>query len=296
MNPNQSGDGFFLRVAGFLLGCALTAASLTYAAAPVPQNQSPWSRVPAVPTGCYSSDGFSARVLEIRKAVDGDRERQQHINDDLSKKAAGTGGGQADAFKMAAQIQQKMMSDPQNAQKLLQQIQASGQNFNSAATEDLATKHRLEADLKTTLGQYKAAQAKALAPVEAKFRELDARASKDLQRTEAGDFYKPWAVKEYNALVPLYNVEVERTCAAWFGPGGQFQAWLNRYHDYLVNERIPWIEKDENAGLAFAAFATDTRSGYKSTATLRGVVDYLEQVDKVFGYRPSGPRGTMSPL
>jgi hypothetical protein len=282
--------------AGFLLGCALAVASLAHAAAPAAQNQSPWSRVPAFPTSRYSTDGYSDKVLEVRTAVDADRERQQQINDNLSRKATGAGGGETDPFKMAAQIQQKMMNDPQNAQKLMQQIQASGQTVNSAANQDFATKRRLEAELKTTLGQYKSAQAKALAPVEAKFKELDARASKDLQRTEAGDFYKPWAVKEYNALVPLYNAEVEKTSAAWFGAGGQFQAWLQSYRNYLVNESIPWLEKDENAGLAFAAFATDTKSGYKSTATLRGVADYLVQVDKVFNYRPSGPRGAMDRL
>ena len=282
--------------AGFLLGCALAVTSLAHAAAPAAQNQIPWSRVPAYPTARYSTDGFSAKVLEVRTAVDADRERQQQINDGLARKATGAGGGETDPFKMAAQIQQKMMSDPQNAQKLMQQIQASGQTVNSAAAQDFATKRRLEADLKTTLGQYHAAQAKAVAPVEAKFKELDARASKDLQRTEAGEFYKPWAVKEYNALVPLYNAEVEKTSATWFGAGGQFQAWLQRYRNYLVNESIPWLEKDENAGLAFAAFATDTRSGYKSTATLRGVAEYLEQVDKVFSYRPSGPRGAMDRL
>ena len=281
-----------MKLQAALLGCTLTVAALAHAgaAAPAAQNQNPWSRVPAFPAGCYSqSDGFASRVAAVREAVDRERAAQQQINDDLSKKAVGASGGETDPFKMAAQIQQKMLSDPQNAQRLLQQIQTSGQNVSSASAEDLESQRRLDAELNTTLTQYKAAQPKAVAPVQAKFKDLATRAARDPERTEAGDFYKPWAVAEYNALVPMYNAEVEKTCATWFGASGQFQSWLRRYRDYLSNERIPWMESSENAGLAFAAFATDTRSGYKSTATLRAVYDYLERVDKVFGYRPSGP-------
>src|SRR6266849_1026827 len=83
-----------------------------------------WTRVPALPTGCYSDTDtmFLGSVTKSKEALDAEITRQEEINNTLS------------AGMNPATMQAAMMKDPQGATKVLQAVQEVG-------TEEYQTKH-----------------------------------------------------------------------------------------------------------------------------------------------------------
>jgi hypothetical protein len=222
----------------------------------------------------------------VRTALASEISHQRQVNDEFTKRAVPSSGD--NPFAQAAQIQQQLMRDPQAALRAAQAVQGANQTIRVNIDADLANGRQLLTELGGLRTQYKAALARAVAPLESKFQDLDRRAHKDPLRTEAGDVYKPWAVAEYNVLVPQYNAAVEANCATWFGASGPYQGWLKRFRDHLIRDHIPAVEQGDNAAVGFSAMLSNSSgSGYKSPATLEAVYDYLEHVNTIFGERPS---------
>jgi hypothetical protein len=268
---------------------ALVFAGLAQAAAPVAQ--SPWARVPAFPTGCYSSrDDFAAKIAASRESVTGEIEEKKQSNDELKERARDADTG--DDATRAARIQAMLMKDPQAAMKMMQQNQAAGTTFQTAAPEDNANQQKLDRELKDLLAQYNVALKKAVALVDAKFIKRFAPNGDASQWQEflspgspARD-YADWAV-----LNKEWNAEEEKACIPWWQATGPFHAWLKRYRDHLVQDHIPWVEQGEQAGAGFMAMMADSSAGsYQSTAKLEAVSDYMKRAEEIFNSRPPEPR------
>lgn len=255
-----------------------------------PATQSPWSKVPPLPTGCYGSgDDFATKIAAARAAVQQDIERQEAVNNELKERYESM--QESDPFAEAARIQNLMAENPQKAMEAMQQVKQ--QTDAAIAGEPLriiADLGKLHEDLKKLQTQFQAARNKVVTQMDAKFKDLEKRATEKnggIVVGESGAFYAGWAVKEYNQLATLGNTEVEKACAPWWQPSGPFHGWLKRYRDYLVRDRIPASEKGEKAGFAMSALMSNaSASGYKPTATMEGIADYMEQAEKVFGMRP----------
>lgn len=255
-----------------------------------PAAQNPWAKVPAFPTGCYSGrDDFAARTAAAQETLSREIARQEQINKQLQDSVKMDEG--TDPYEYAARMQNAMMNNPQEAMKMAQATQAAGATAEELRPKDVANQQKLDGEMTDLLTRYRAALGKAVAPVDAKFKDLDRRAQKDLVVTEAGDFYAKWAVQEYNALVRQWNAEYEKTCSAWWQASGPFHAWLKRYRDHLVQDHIPWLEQSDNAAYGFmAALGAGTTAGaYKSTATMNTVADYMKRAGEVFNNRPTEP-------
>ena len=113
----------------------LSASSMSMApalAAPPPAN--PFTKVPALPTACYSSqDQWNAQSEAAFDAVQADHYAQDEINSGIEQKANEAFG--ADPMAVAARMQQKMMDDPANAQKYMEQMLAQQQQAQAAVPE-----------------------------------------------------------------------------------------------------------------------------------------------------------------
>lgn len=271
----------------YAMGLAMFVVGLAEAAAPVAQ--SPWARVPALPTGCYSTqDDFPAKVTAAREAIAEEIAERKQANDELKERASNADEG--DDAARAARIQAMLMKDPQAAVKMMQQSQAAGNTLQKAAPADTARQQVLDRELKDLLTQFHVALDKGVAPVEAKITSRFGPGWKGFVHTSvpAADL-ADWA-----SLNKQWNTEREKACAPWWQASGPFHAWLKRYREHLVQDHIPWVEQNEQAGAGFMALMADSPSGsFKSTATLETVNDYMKRAVDVFGSRPPEPRANV---
>lgn len=253
--------------------------------------EDPWARVPAFTTACYSEgDPFNEKLAAAQEALTSDIGKQNQINDELKAEV-----GSIDPMELASRQQQYMMDHPQEAMALMQRNAQLGEDFSDKQMKIVERAGALDEEIKDLDAQYKAALDKAFDPLRAKAADLDARAQKDLVSLgEIGYGYAPWAVKEWNELVAQGNAAYQRVCADWWAAPGPYRAWLERYRDYLVKDRIPITEEAELVGAGFMVWAVGTpERPYRSTATLMAVEDYMKQVAVVFSKR--SPRPSLPP-
>jgi len=259
------------------------------AEAAVPLAQSPWARVPVFPSGCYSTqDDFAAKITAAQATVTRDIAQLEQSNNELKERAKNADVG--DPAARAARVQSLLMKDPQAAMKMMQQSQAAGTTAQTAAPEDTAKQQMLDRELKDLLTQYRVALDKAVAPVEARILNRFAPGGRKWQGflgSGASDADRAdWAL-----LNKQWNTEREKACAPWWQASGPFHAWFKRYRDHLIQDHIPWVEQNEQAGAGFMALMADSSSGsYKSTAALNAVSDYMKRASEVFNNRPLEPR------
>lgn len=262
---------------------AVLVGSSTMAAAPAAKD--PWALVPAFPGGCYAEDDFSAKIDEASGAVIAEIDRREATNKVLSDRL-----NQMDPAEQATKMQEYMMSNPEEAMKLMQANADLSQTASDAMVETQAALEKLFAELEQLENQYKAAVATARAPFDAKFKALDERAQKDLVVYGEGWVYAPWAVKEYNALTDQWNAEYERVCRDWWPAGGRFPAWLSRYKESLVRDLIPASEEADRVAAGFmVALVATPEASWQPTAGWILVRDYLRQTNAVFAGRSPRP-------
>jgi hypothetical protein len=263
-----------------------------FAQAVTPVGQSPWGRVPALPTACYSNqDDFAAKIAAAQEAVTRDIDQQERVNSDLKQSAKDADVG--DDATRAARMQELLAKDPQAAIKMMQQSQSAAATAQTAAPEDTANQQKLDRELKDLLTQYHAALDKAGAPVEKRILDRFAPGGRNWQ-----GFLSPGASEadraDWASLIEQWNTEREKACTASWQASGPFHAWFKRYRDYLVQDHIPWVEQNEQGASGFLALMADSSSGsYKSTATLKAVSDYMKRAAEVFNNRPSKPRSDL---
>lgn len=173
--------------------------------------------------------------------------------------------------------------------QLMQRNQEIGQTFSDAEVESENERQAFEHELEAIDARYAEALDRELAPIKAKFADLDRRALADPIRTEAGDFYREWAVKEWNALAAQENAAYEKIGAEWWAVSGPFHGWLERYREHLA-KRVPPREEVENVGAGFMVQLVGTPSAtFKPTASLRAADEFMNQAAQVLAKRRAGP-------
>ena len=266
------------------------AAMLSGAAPAAPAgNKDDWSRVPPFPTSFYLvKDHFGDEIYAARQALDGEIAARQKFNDESKNKINDL--AEQDPMEIARRMQQHLMDHPEEG---AQQIRQANEGSNTIR-KDYDEKKKLLADLDALRSRYKPQVDKELGSFDAKFKDLDVRASKSLIPCgEVGPAYAPWAVAEYNKLISEKNAAYGRIAAEWWAPSGSFQGWLERYRDHLV-QLIPEQEKEEAAQAGITAqLAAAPNSSFKSLVTLEAVGDYMDQARNVFAGRKGFPEPPM---
>ncbi|MGB5132158.1 MAG: hypothetical protein WBO00_06060 [Steroidobacteraceae bacterium] len=284
-------------VAGLVCAQALAA---TPPAAPAPKPApkpavtaaaGPWAKVPAPPTACYSSqDHYFEQNTAAADAVSNEQDKLKEQNTALDNKANEV--LQSNPMAMMQALQQKMMDDPQNAQKYMEQMVKQGQDAQTAIPAAWDREKQIEAEKDTVIKQYKAALAKAYGPGNARWDALKKK------RGYAPDTYGPgetgepdWVYDEWVVILREWDQAYQATCATWFGPAGPLQAYLKRYKDFLVKERIPYEKKNfDEPKLEQYGFLGVSTASYRSTNDHEAVKDYLAMAYGIFGERQDHPR------
>ena len=257
----------------------------------------PWTKVPPLSTLCYQYSGdewdawepFFGKLEAAKAAITADREKQDAINWKIQEEFQSI-----DPMEMASRMQQWMMSNPEEAMKFMQGTQAVAEQL----PEELEARRQRElardAEWKALVKRYEDARIQAYAPVQAR---LDALREKTTKRQDLlypkfmgdpSDSPEVWAAGE--AANAAADKAYQALCPQWWGANGEFHAYLNQQKAWFINERIPELAEEDAPKLQQYAIMSTPAATYRSTAELKGVLEYIGLVDGVFRERDSQPR------
>lgn len=270
---------------------AAAAVGLAGASAPAASaaGADPWAQVPALPTACYSEqDPWVAANDAAIAAVTESKEAQEAVNTELSASLS-----QADPMALAQAMQQAMMDDPANAQKIMEQTFQTGQEAQTALPAQMEKEKQLEAESKAVLKQYEAALDKATQPAVARWVALQKNMGWEVDPNFAfmpDPSWPPAAWQEWAAIQKDRDAAYAANCAQWWSATGPLQGYLKRYKAFLVGERTPYHKKlfDEPKIANFKLLDVPAE-GYRTTADYEAAIDYMKMASSVYGQRMSRP-------
>lgn len=239
----------------------------------------PWIRVPQLPATYYSDDGFLDRANQAYDSVVADIEKQSKVNAELKKNF-----DQMDTNQKMQRMQALLAKNPQGAMKMMQAMQAAGSTVDTGTTSASMTNEWLVQELPSLKANFSAALDKALKPIQARQDEMIKTRTVAVSEGEMG-FKTPADAAQYAALLQQENAGYEKVCASYFAPQGSFTKWLASYKEDVVKKMIVTGEANDSAIATQLAVMDSPTGGYRSTAGLEGVRDYLEKVKDVYSLR-----------
>jgi hypothetical protein len=268
------------------LCCAQAFAATPQAAA------GPWAQVPALPTACYSSqdqwlDKNDAAVEALQETLSAQRAANTEVEQ------AATRAFQEDPMAMAQAMQQAMMDDPANAQKIMERMTQIGQDAQTEVPAQSEKEKQMEAESKSVVQKYEAALDKATQPAVARWVALQKNMGWEVNPEFAFVPDPSWpqsAWQEWAGIQKDRDAAYVATCAQWWSATGGFQAYMQRYKNYLVQERIPYEKKlvDEPKLNNFKLLGASA-DGYRTTTDIEAAIDYMKMASSLYGQRMSEP-------
>jgi hypothetical protein len=271
---------------------AAAAAALCCAQALAATPAEPWAQVPALPTACYSSqDQWTATNEAAIEAVQEALYAQQETNTALDQQA-----NQAmndDPMAMMQAIQQAMLDDPANAQKMIEKMNRTGQEAQAEVPAQLEKEKQIEAESKSVLQEYESALIKATQPAVARWIALQKKMGWEVNPKFAfapDPSWPPAAWQEWASIQKDRDAAYVANCASWWSGNGGIQAFMKRYKDYLVHERIPYEKKlnDESRLNNFKMMGVSSE-GYRTTTDFEAAIDYMKMAYSLYGQRMAKP-------
>ena len=272
--------------------CLSASAISTAPAFAAPSAANAFTKVPALPTACYSSqDQWAVKSEEAFDAVQADKYAQEEINSGISQ--AANEKFSADPMAVANAMTQKMLEDPANAQKYMEQMAAQSQQAQTAVPEQHAKEEQFKTEAKALKKQYETALQNASSAANARLAAIQKRYGFDGSdlALRYGDPGEPaWLAPERMAMRRERDQGYVANCPAWWGATGKVQAFLKRYKDYLVNDRIPY-EKQFDAGQLdnYKSIGVD-HTGWRTTTDYDATEDYLRVAQDLYSMREEKPR------
>ena len=282
-------------VAGLVCAQALAATPPVASApksAPKPPTAAtgPWAKVPALPTACYASqDDWYNRNEAALAAVQQDHNKQKDINTEIQTKSSRALS--ENPMALAQAMQQKMMDDPQNAQKYMERVMQQGQQASTDVQEDSARAQQLEAESKAILKQYGDALNKALGPANARWAALQKKRGYAPDTVGPGEGGEPdWVYAEWEAILADRDRAYAANCAQWWAATGQMHAYMKRYKDYLVQEFMPYNKRlvDDPAVDQFKMLDVPA-AGYRTVGDYEAAELYMRRAYTMFAARKDRP-------
>lgn len=262
------------------LGVGVTLAALGWTGAVRAQSEpaDPWTRVPALPTGCYYDAGNLDLFNKANAALQAEDTRQRKINDDLQQQF-----NQMDPTAKAQKMQAFMMKDPQKAMAVMQAMQASAGTATSQVNSSMAEDQKLDQELEALHAKFKGEVGALLKPINDK---ADAFAKAHTQPGEAGPYFPNKADEaQYSRILAERNSAYDKVCAGYWGPSGLVQAWLGRYKTLRVNEAKAYATNDDTVLLQMQIMESPS-GGYRSVYALEAAQKYTAKVISIIEQRP----------
>jgi hypothetical protein len=262
-------------------------------AAPPAAAPDAWSKVPALPTACLSSQDqqWTERNNAAIVAVQESRTAQNEKNTEVEQQA--NRALSENPMAMAQAVQQAMMDDPENAQKLIEKMTQTGTQAAAEMPERSEKEKQIEAESKTLLNQYNAALKTSMGPAESRWHAFQKKMGWDTQDDFAIVGEPSWpqeAWQEWAAVQKIRDSAYTATCAQWWSATGQFQSYMKRYKTYLVQERTPYSKKlVDEPRLDNFKLLNIPPGEYRTTSDMDAAIDYMNMASSVYGARMSDP-------
>jgi hypothetical protein len=246
----------------------------------------PWAKVPALPTACYAEqDQWRDRNYAALEAVQQDHENQKEANSAVEQRLRTI--MEEDPLAMTQALQQAMMSDPQNAQKIMQQLTQAGQEGQTAIPAQAQKDNQFQADAKVVIEQYRAALEKAYGPGDTRWNALKKKGGYAPDARGPGETgVADWIWAEWEVVLRDWKAGYEANCATWFATTGPLHAFMKRYMDYLFNERIPTEKRlIDQPRLDQYQMMNISTTGWRTTSDYDAAEMYMRMASEVFGER-----------
>ena len=232
-------------------------------------------------------DAAYEKLDTARQAVIDDISKQKAINDQIAQQQRDQTS--ADPMELARRMQANMMKDPQNARKYMEQMQHVGQQVNAGTVPTLDKDNQMKSEAEALNKRFQAALDVAGHSANERWAALKKKRGYGPLQPMPGELEPAWVYTEWNGIQQEWQRAYNATCPTFFGAGGQAHAFLARYKDYLVTERIPYYENFDAANVANYQMFNTPAASYKSLATLEAVKDHIGMAQTVFGYRKHEP-------
>ncbi len=250
----------------------------------------PWAQVPALTTACYSDkDPWPEKNDAAFNAVQESLYKQQEVNTAVEQKS--NKAMSENPMALAQAMQQAMMDDPANAQKIMEKMVKTGEQAQTEVPEQTEKEKQMEDESKALLKQYDAALLKAMAPAEARWTALKAKrgyAPDSIGPSETGE--PDWVYDEWTVILKERDKGYAANCAQWWSATGPVHAYMKRYKDYLVQERIPYeVRLVDQPKLDQFKMLNVPTEGWRTTTDIDAALDYMKMASTVFGHRAAWP-------
>jgi hypothetical protein len=251
----------------------------------------PWAKVPALPTVCYGSqDQWLDRQQAALDAVQQAHAAQSEANSAIEQ--AANKAMQENPMAMAQAMQQAMMSDPQNAQQYMEQMMAQGQQATTEIPGQGEREQQFDAEGEAVKKQYHAALTQAGRAAEARWAALKKKRGYGPEVNMPGETGEPqWVWDEYSAILHDRDAAYVANCAQWWAANSPIHAYLKRYKDYMVQERVPSRKKllDQPKLDQYKLLNVPT-AGFRTTEDYEAAELYLKKAGDLFSERAEKPR------
>lgn len=248
----------------------------------------PWAKVPALPTACYGSDGFADKVEAARTALAEDVERQKAVNAQIEEQF-----NAIDPMEKAQRMQQWMMSNPQEAARMLgaqQQMGAQAQADNPAIT---AEHLEFNAERENLKAGYRAALKEALAPANAKYAALDKRLSEAGCGFDSAECSIPEAAyAERDVIFRERDAAYVANCVKFWSGTGSMPDFARRYRTFLADKWAGQAASADDMMRAQFAIMDTPGAAWKSTVPEETAGRYLRELGELYALRDGAPTCT----
>jgi hypothetical protein len=227
-----------------------------------------------------------AKLEQAYASVSAEHAKQTAINEKIREEY-----NNIDPMELAQRMQAKMMEDPERAQQYMQLIQSLGASMQTEVPATSQKETQMQAESKDAIQRYRAAQQKAYGPANARWKVLTQKLGAPESAGGIDDPSTPdWAYAEQAAIRSEWDKADAAICPQWWGAGGEVHAFMKRYKDWLVQERVPLWEKHDAQTAANYEMVSTPAASYRSLAAMEAAQDYIKLAQQLFGHREWEPR------
>jgi hypothetical protein len=240
----------------------------------------PWKKVPAAPTTCFRDDAFDARLNATSQELLADNNRQVALNERLTARF-----NSMEPMERMRRMQDFMMKNPQAAAKMIEASANLGSDASTSTADITAATERLDKELASHKTAFDAALDQALKPLLAKQEALVKAKTTLMGEAKVPAFTTDAAYAEYVAVIGEQNAASEKVCAAFYGPKGTFNSWLDRYRADVLDKKVAFAARSDAALLQQVAIIETPDSRYLSTGPFDAAREYVGRLDQVSRFR-----------
>jgi len=233
--------------------------------------QGAWARVPPLPTACYTkAETFHDDNVKAQAELEAAINTQRDLNDGLTLKLK-----ELDLTTQQSRMMAFMTKDPAAAAKYAEDAATFGTRQRDAQARVAQKRQAVEEKLKGVQARY-VSDAAPLTPLYKAFQDA-AEPRSGVGRTRLQE------------LGAAYDTAYEKLCARWWAVTSPYVTYLGELKRMLTEVAIPYGDDFIRWQKTQLDIMGIPSSGFKSTAEMQAVKEYLEAARKIYQHRPTAP-------